>query len=360
MCAEGSAAIACAASPGRPRPSVLDDDRPAPAATATAPAAPSSSAPVSTSAIAAGPNASDAAEERIDRRTVVVLVRAAHDAHLFALGQQVKVGRRDVDAAGRERLVVARVLRRQRAGAVEDRGQVARRERRDVQDDEDGSRKVGGQRGCEPRQRFDAAGGRADGQGPRCQAAASLLSLRGGACGASTISVPSPPDVISTSSMICRIMASPRPRRPVSSAAVQAPKSRTARSNSPSSCLASTSNAGTPGPSGVLDRVRACLRAGERDVDRVLGRDAVHRRASGAARDARARRPAACARVAARTSSPWSPSGRPSLSLSVCISRIASVCACSRSDTACCLSRSERALAFRARRQPPRIGDRRP
>jgi hypothetical protein len=130
-------------------------------------------------------NKCNAAKERVDSGAVVVLVRTAHDADLFALGEEVEVRRRDVDPSGHEGLVITRMFRFQRANAIEDRGQIARRKRRHVEHDQHGSREIGRERSGEPGQRLDAAGRRPDGQDPRCQAGGHGLSLRGGASGAS-------------------------------------------------------------------------------------------------------------------------------------------------------------------------------
>ena len=86
-----------------------------------------------------------AAEERVDRGTVILLERTAHQANLVGLGKQVEVRRRDVDPSGDKRLVVTRVGRRQRPGAIEDRREAAGRERRYVEHDEHGRREIGRQ-----------------------------------------------------------------------------------------------------------------------------------------------------------------------------------------------------------------------
>ena len=75
------------------------------------------------------------AEQRIDRRTRVVLLGSAHDAGHAVGHEHVVVGRRDEDPSGLERLAVECVRRAKPAGAFEKLGQDAAMTA-DVQHDE--------------------------------------------------------------------------------------------------------------------------------------------------------------------------------------------------------------------------------
>src|SRR5207247_1966883 len=99
-----------------------------------------------------------AAEERVDRGTVTVLVRAADDAKRAVDDEEVMVGRRDVDAVRLERGTVPCLLGGKAPRALEDLGQVAALARRGVEDDEHRCTEVLGQTGDDALQRLDSTG----------------------------------------------------------------------------------------------------------------------------------------------------------------------------------------------------------
>src|SRR5690242_17766684 len=92
----------------------------------------------------------------------MVLARATVDADVAVLDREVTIGRRDEHHAVEEWLPIARVMRRQAAGSLEDRRQLTVRAKRDMQDDEDRGRQVDRKPAHDLGKRFDATSGCAD------------------------------------------------------------------------------------------------------------------------------------------------------------------------------------------------------
>jgi len=101
------------------------------------------------------------AEERIDRRTEMVLARPARQLEGRCAHQQVVVRLGDIDMSWPKRFAVDGMGRGKRPNAGEHRRQPARG-RADVHHDEDGRRAVRGQLAHEVHQRLDTASRRTD------------------------------------------------------------------------------------------------------------------------------------------------------------------------------------------------------
>jgi hypothetical protein len=103
-----------------------------------------------------------APEQDVHGRTMEVLARPADDPDGPVLHEQVAVRRGHEDPAGRDGLAVLGVLGRQGAGSLEDRRQLARPVRADVQDDQHCGRKLRRQLAHESEEGFHTAGRSAD------------------------------------------------------------------------------------------------------------------------------------------------------------------------------------------------------
>ena len=101
-------------------------------------------------------------EERIDRGPMPVFARAADDADVVLVHEQVMIGPGHVDPVGEDGFAVSRMLGGQGTGRAEDLRQDALMLRRQMQDNEHRRWEVGGKPPDERRERFDAAGGSAD------------------------------------------------------------------------------------------------------------------------------------------------------------------------------------------------------
>jgi hypothetical protein len=99
-------------------------------------------------------------KERIDRRSVPVLVRPIHNTDCPSLHEQVAPGWGDVDPPVPQRRPVGRVFGRELSVAREDQRKNARRVLGRVEREPYGSGQLGRQPGDEVEQRFDPAGRR--------------------------------------------------------------------------------------------------------------------------------------------------------------------------------------------------------
>src|SRR5688572_18857344 len=96
-------------------------------------------------------------EQRTDRRPETILFRALRDTYATRFHQQVEVRRRNINPAGLQARGTLGTDRAEWTGTAQNVVKHVRRLRRCVQDDRDGSGKVGREAGNEPAQRFDAA-----------------------------------------------------------------------------------------------------------------------------------------------------------------------------------------------------------
>ena len=101
-------------------------------------------------------------EERVDRGTVAVLARPAHDLDVAGPHEEVAVGRREVDAPGSDGVPVERMHRLERAAGGEELRHLARVAGRGVDHHEERRGKPGGQLRDELEEQLDAAGRRAE------------------------------------------------------------------------------------------------------------------------------------------------------------------------------------------------------
>jgi hypothetical protein len=101
-------------------------------------------------------------EEHVDRGPVAVLARADRQPCVAVFDYEVVIGRRYEDLTGAQRLAVGSSATRKRASPLEDPSERAGASGRDVQNDADSGREIGGQPRHNPSERLDATGGCAD------------------------------------------------------------------------------------------------------------------------------------------------------------------------------------------------------